>query len=336
MSRAAKVIIVLVIAGLAIGGAWYVNFQRALEPMTAGDARFHRVFTETSLRGVLIELEGDRIVRNADALAMYAKFKRVASTVGKGTYEIRPGMKPDELLAALRRPVKVMVRIPEGWWIARVAKRLEEKGVCDAKEYIELAHSPALFKDVVDFPLPELSLEGYLYPDTYDLPPMTGAKETIIRQLQAFESKVVPALPKDANILRVLTVASMVELEAGVDEERAKVAGVIENRLRAKQRLELDATVLYALQEWKNLGPGEVRKVKSPYNTYLNAGLPPGPIGSPSLKSIEGALKPDVHGYFFYVARPNRTHYFSATYPEHLAFIRKARAEWKAEAGKPQ
>ncbi len=337
MNRGAKVAVVVVLALGAAGTAWYSNFQAALKPMEAvAAARYFRVKADSPLRTVLLQLEHDRVVRNADATAMYAKFKRVTAWVSKGTYQVRPGMTSDQIFAALQKPVQVMVRIPEGWWIARVAKRLEEKEVCSAMEYIELANSPALFKDSVSFPLPEDSLEGYLYPDTYDLPPQTGAKDTIIRQLQAFEKKVVPVLPKDANLKRTLTVASMVELEAGVDEERPKVAGVIENRLKAKQRLELDATVLYALQEWKNLGPGEVRKVESPYNTYLNAGLPPGPIGSPSLRSIEGAVEPESHPYFFYVARPNRTHYFSVTYPEHIGNIRKARAEWKAEEEKPK
>jgi UPF0755 protein len=139
---------------------------------------------------------------------------------------------------------------------------------------------------------------------------------------------ITPAiLPEDADLQRVLTVASMVELEAARDDERARIAGVIENRLRRGMRLEIDATVLYAEQNWRELGPGQVRKTDSPYNTYRRGGLPPGPIGSPSLKSIQAALRPERHGYLFYVARPDRSHYFAATYPDHLANIRRARAE---------
>ena len=169
-----------------------------------------------------------------------------------------------------------------------------------------MAGKPEEFAEVVDFELPKGSLEGYLYPDTYDLPPMLGAKGVITRQLRAFETKVVKKLGAE-GLDRALTIGSMVELEAALDEERPRVAGVIENRLKKGMRLELDATVLYALGEWKELGPGVVRTVKSPYNTYLNAGLPPGPIGSPGAKSIEAAMNPETHNYLFYVERPERS-----------------------------
>lgn len=321
------IVVLTVMAGLA-GAGWV---RREVQP-TTGTGPAHVRFAETvSFRAALLQLQEKGIVRNATAMDLYARFKGTRQAVRQGTYELKPGMEADDIFRALRSPMRRNVRIPEGWWIARVAKRLEEQDVCSAEEYIQLANSPAEFAAEVDFELPKTSLEGYLFPDTYDLPPLIGARETIKRQLRAFAEKAVPALKDQKDWNSLLTVASMVELEAAVDEERPTVAGVIANRIRARQRLEIDATVLYALQEWKNLGPGQVRKVKSPYNTYLNAGLPPGPIGSPGLASIEAAIKPEQHGYFFYVARPNRTHIFTATYPEHLAAIRTARAEWAKE-----
>ena len=223
-----------------------------------------------------------------------------------------------------------MVRLPEGWWQLRTAARLESFDVCTGKDYVDAAKSPEKYEDV-GLPIKSGSLEGWLFPDTYDLAPLTPAENVVRLQLRTFKRKVLDRYPETKDWNRVLTVASMVELEAAKDEERPRVAGVIENRLRKGQPLEIDATVLYALQEWKNLGPGIVRTVKSPYNTYLNKGLPPGPIGSPGLKSIVATLKPEKHGYLYYVARPNRSHYFAATYSEHLSNIRKARAEWRAQ-----
>src|SRR5690606_35264400 len=116
---------------------------------------------------------------------------------GSGTYAFKPGMTMDQVTTALKNPLKQNVRIPEGWWISRVADRLEAKNVCTAEEYAELAAKPEEFKDVVDFELPEGSLEGYLYPDTYDLPPMLGAREVIKRQLQTFQKKVVDKVGTD-------------------------------------------------------------------------------------------------------------------------------------------
>jgi UPF0755 protein len=229
--------------------------------------------------------------------------------------------------------MRQMVRIPEGWWISRVAKRLEEKEVCKADEYVALAKQPEKFQKDVSFKLPAGSLEGYLFPDTYDLPPMIGAEETIRRQLKTFESKVVTPLKNPKNLARLVTVGSLLEAEVAQDSERPIVAGLIENRIAKGMKLQVDATVLYALQEWKELPPGVVSTVISPYNTYRISGLPPGPIGSPSFKSIAAAANPKPNSYLYYVALPNKTHLFAADYAGHLANIRKRQAALKA-AGK--
>jgi len=319
----AVVLILCIAVGVGILSAGW-------RPTSPGSERYVRLGRQMSLNQALIDLESEGIVRDAKAARIYAKWKKAPGIVEAGTYALKPGMSLDEVFASLRKPIRQMVRIPEGWWITRVAERLEEKGVCSASEYVALASDGKEFQDEVSFPLPEGSLEGYLFPDTYDLPPLLGARETILRQLKAFEEKVWPELASHPDPQKVLTKASMVELEAALDRERPMVAGVIENRIRKGMRLEIDATVLYQLGEWKVLGPGQVRKIEGPYNTYLNAGLPPGPIGSPGLASVKGALRPAQHNYLFYVARPDRSHYFSATYPEHQAFIRKARLEREA------
>jgi UPF0755 protein len=275
------------------------------------------------------------VIRNAKAFKLYCYLNRQEQMVRVGTFELRGGMTTQQILRSLKHPVEQQVRIPEGWWIVRVAPILEKQNVCSAEEYIAATQSPEMFKDDVSFELPKESLEGYLYPDTYDLPPLMGATAVVRRQLKRFEEMVwKPAMEAGITaeqLHRAIVVGSMVELEAGVDEDRPRIAGVIENRLAINQRLQIDATVLYALQEWRVLKPGEVNKVDSPFNTYRNAGLPPGPIGSPAWRSISAALNPEKHPYFFYVARPDWTHYFSKTYDEHRANINKARAEFAAK-----
>lgn len=326
MTPAKKALIGFVLGAiLGLGGLnWFTGEMRPTAPGEKKMVRWDALTFDAAIK----QLEKDGVVRNADLFTKVAKFEKKAAAVGAGTYEFAPGMTKEEIYKALKTPLQQNVRIPEGWWISRVAARLEDKNVCSAEEYIELAGQPEVFAEYVDFELPKESLEGYLYPDTYDLPPMLGAKGVITRQLRAFESKVVKELGTE-GLERAVVVASMVELEAALDEERPRVAGVIENRLKRGMRLELDATVLYALGEWKELGPGVVRTVESPYNTYLNAGLPPGPIGSPGAKSIEAAMNPESHNYLFYVARPDRSHYFTTTYAQHRAMINQARGEWK-------
>jgi UPF0755 protein len=329
MKTAAKILVVLIL--LAAGTAWYgwSWLKRETAPMPTAANFYIRFEPGTSVQAALTELQERKVVRNPEAAKYWIKYKELPSTIQSGSYELHAGMSLGAIMRALQDPITQMVRVPEGWWIARVAKRLEEHDVCSAAEYVRLSKRPDLFIDAVEFSLPEGSLEGYLYPDTYDLPPLIGAEETIRRQLRAFSDKV--EVPEDADLHRAVTSASIIELEAALDEERAVIAGVIENRIKDRMTLDMDASVLYALQEWKVLGPGVVKTIKSPYNTYLHPGLPPGPIGSPSAKSIAAALAPAEHRLYYYVARPNRSHLFATTYAAHRGNIRKARKEWREQ-----
>jgi UPF0755 protein len=321
----------LLIAGLGLFGG-YRWLEREVSPMPTGEKFYVRFEQGTSLSAALVELQDRKVIRNPDAATKWIRLKKLPDTIHSGTFELMPGMTLEGVLAALQDPVSQMVRLPEGWWIARSAEILEKNNVCTAAEYIKLAAEPARFADVVSFDLPEESLEGFLYPDTYDLPPLLGAEQTIIRQLKAFEDKVLSETDVNGEELRDAVIsASIIELEAALDEERAVIAGVIKNRIDINMKLDMDASVLYALQEWRVLGRGEVSTVDSPYNTYLNRGLPPGPIGSPTAKSIAAALAPADHNYFYYVARPDRTHLFARSYSAHRANIRKARKEWAAQ-----
>lgn len=316
----------LLIPALLAAAAAGVVFSQS-RPTEPGTPFYIRLNGGDDFTSILQTLEDRGVIRDSLMAKFYLRIKGIPLKARSGTFRLKPGMTLEEVMAELQKPIRQMVRIPEGWWIKRVGAVLEKKEVCTEKEYREAAADGARYQAEFDFPLPKGSLEGYLYPDTYDLPPLLGAEEVVRRQLKAFAEKVAPLL-KDKNTTKILTVASMVELEAAKDSERPRIAGVIQNRLNKGQRLEIDATVLYALQEWKSLGPGVVRTVKSPYNTYLNDGLPPGPIGSPGLASVKGALAPEKHKWIYYVARPDRTHRFATEYSDHLKNIRLSRAEF--------
>ena len=310
----------VLLAVLTVGFA----FALALRPTDRTEPQYVRWNEPQSLRAALDDLERRGYVRSAVATHIYARLRRYPTRVGRGTYQLRGGLLPDDLLAKLQKPVRQMVRLPETNWASRTARLLESKGVTTAEEYMRYVNDPQHFQPFVNFPLPEEgSLEGYLFPDTYDLPPLLGAEQVILRQLKNFERRVIPILPDGVDLHRVLTIASMVELEAKLDSERSKIAGVIENRLRRGMRLQIDATVLYGLQEWRRLTFRDYYETDSPYNTYRIDGLPPGPINSPSLASIRGALNPDRHEHLFYVALPSGEHLFSRTYEEHRQNIRR-------------
>lgn len=316
----------LVFFGLAFGcAAGFVYYVKSgIEPMPAGKPYYVRFDTKVELVEAAKRLKQDKVVRNTTALRYYAIYKRTEHEVLPGTYQVHAGMTADELIAALRRPIKQMVRIPETNPSYRTARLLEQKAVTTEADYITAITHPEEFKDSVSFPLPKGSLEGYLYPDTYDLPPLIGAKAVVARQLAAFQKKALPLLTDPAKRQKILTIASMVELEAGADSDRPLIAGVIQNRLAKGMRVQIDATVLYGMKDWRRLKFVDY-KHQSPYNTYLFAGLPPGPICSPSIKSIEAALHPAHHEFLYYVAKPDLLHLFAKTYEEHLANIEAAK-----------
>jgi UPF0755 protein len=214
------------------------------------------------------------------------------------------------------------VTLPEGLTIDQMAARCEAAGIGDAGEYRRLAT-----RDAASFGLDGLpagaSLEGYLFPATYRLPLNAGPRELIRAQVNRFvqawkeAGQGAPATRYSRH--EIVTIASLIEEEVQRDGERAKVAGVIENRLRRGMKLEFCSTVLYALGEHKERLLYRDLRVKSPYNTYLHQGLPPGPIASPGQASLNAALRPASHEFLFFVLTADGQHHFSQTASEHVS-----------------
>lgn len=327
-------LVLLILAGIGVYGAWSW-LQKEISPTALSEPFYVRFDDQVSLTSALRTLKEKGVVRNPDAMRYYARLKKRTAPVNPGTYRVYGGMSPDQIFQALNDPVRQMVRLPETNWAARSANILEREGVTTAAEYMELVHHPEEFKEYVSFPLPKDSLEGYLYPDTYDLPPLYGAKHTIVRQLKAFQDKVYEPLGKPKDLQRLVTIGSMVQLEVMKDEERPLVAGVIENRLRIHMPLQIDACLLYGIQKWRTLTVADYHSIDSPYNTYTHQGLPPGPICSPSYLSVKAAARPATHNYLYYVTRGDGYHMFSSNYQQHLANIQKRRNTLRALASKP-
>ena len=176
-----KLLLGVLLVGGAAGGAYYW-LDTNLTPMPVGPKRYLRWEKPARLDDIFIDLKRRGIIRNADAAMVYAWVKRSPSSVSSGTYELAPGMNIGEILRKIRSPIRQMVRIPETNWARRNANVLEKKAVLRAEEYIDLVQKPELFKEYVSFPLAHDGLEGYLYPDSYDFPPLLGAKAVGIRQ----------------------------------------------------------------------------------------------------------------------------------------------------------
>jgi UPF0755 protein len=331
MKRRRKFFLFVVFLAAVAGGALYW-LNENLKPMPSGPKQYIRWEREARIGAIFADLKRKGIIRNADAARIYAWYRRAPGLITTGTYELSPGMTIDEILREIRKPMRQMVRMPETNWTRRSANILEQKAVTTAKEYLDLVHKPEEFKTVVNFPLPKESLEGYLYPDTYDFPPLLGARQVITRQLLNFEKKVWEGLHHPKNLHELVIKGSLVEMESGTDEDRPRIAGIIENRLKKHMRLQIDAALLYGIQKWRRLTLADYKNIEGPYNLYKVDGLPPGPICSPTVKSIKAAMNPAQHNNLYYVALPTGESLFAPTYEEHLRNIQKRRKALKEQA----
>ncbi|AIQ16850.1 aminodeoxychorismate lyase [Paenibacillus sp. FSL H7-0357] len=335
-------IIILLLALAGGGGAWYIwNGMQPVEP--AGPAVTFTIEKGMGSAEIASLLEDNGIIRNGMFFRGYLKWVKEGSSFKAGTYTASPGDTYDELIARLNagdvvKEDTVVFTIPEGFTAKQIAEKLAEAWNQPADVFLKMMNSGAGLTAVNTLKIPEDAslrhrLEGYLFPETYELAKDSTPQEVVEAMLEQLTKKL-DSIPdwqaqlaeRGLSLHELLTVASLVEREVVVDEERPLVAGVIYNRLKKGQNLEIDATVQYLLDKQKERLLNKDLKVESPYNTYRNPGLPPGPIGSPGLASIQAALAPKASEYYFYVTKKDGTqgHLFGKTYKEHLANIKKS------------
>lgn len=264
----------------------------------------------------------------------FARLRKTDRSVKAGVYDLPLGANAWALLSALEegRVATVRFTVPEGLTLEDLADLAQERLKISGDTILKLARDRARVSAIApDAP----SLEGYLLPETYSLPVPATPAELIDAMTQMFQQQWEPAWDarlKELKLTRtqILALASIVEGEARHDDERTTIAGVYSNRLRIGMPLQADPTVQYAIAQ----KTGERKKrlyykdyaFVSPYNTYLNPGLPPGPVNSPGLSSIRAALFPADVPYIFFVAKPDGHHLFSRTLAEHnrnIALVRR-------------
>lgn len=250
------------------------------------------------------------VVRNALVFAIYTRLSGRSAQIKSGDYSLPRNLSPSEVLRVLRTggadPNIRRVTFPEGLTVTQMGSLLQKKSVIKSSaDFVTLAKSPVGLS--VPFELSVNGLEGYLFPDTYNFKIKDSparVEQTMLDEFaRVFYVKHHDEINKSKHTLNeIVTIASMIEREAEVANDRPLIAGVIENRLKKGMKLDIDATVLYAIGHHKTRVLYSDLKVDSPYNTYRHKGLPPGPICSPGLPSLVAALHPAVHKYLFYVA----------------------------------
>ena len=265
---------------------------------------------------------------------LMARARGADRSVRAGVYEFAPGLSAWKVLDILEAGDEVATRftVPEGLTIPEVSALAQQKLGIPADSVAAAARDSAAASATLGFPV--RSFEGFLRPETYSLRLGTTAPELVRVMAEGFKTGWKPEWDARLDSLgwtksQLVTFASIVEGEARADDERETIAGVYHNRLRIGMALQADPTVQYAI--FLATGKRKPRlftrdyQFRSPYNTYLNPGLPPGPVNSPGRRSIEASLSPAKVPYLYFVAGPDGRHLFSRTYNEHLRAIAKVR-----------
>jgi UPF0755 protein len=321
----------LLVVALAVAAGLWLFAEMNMRPVNAADTAAVSV---TIPQGAGTRAIAD-ILKDADLIRSKLLFRIKSRTDGidghykAGAYLLTRDMSMRRIMEALKTGTEAETNrftIPEGLTVAQTAQTLAEAGLVDAADFLAEAETGdfggyRFLRDAAG------GLEGYLYPETYDVYADATAHDLIDRMLAHFDKLFTEECYGKAEALgftvnEIVTIASLIERETRVPEERALVASVIQNRLAKGMPLQIDATVQYALGEWKERLSYADLEIDSPYNTYAHAGLPPGPICSPRIECIEAALNPADTDYLYYVLRPelDGRHSFTKSYDEFLKF----------------
>lgn len=297
-----------------------------------------RVLRGASFSQVTDSLVARGVIENRLGFRLMGRLTHTDRQLKPGLYEFPAHIASSDVLSMLRdgRTIELRFTLPEGLTIWETADLAAAKLGMPADSVVAAARDTTLLHSLG---LPGPSFEGYLRPDTYQVPGDASARDLVLLLgrafLQGWDSTWDDRLTAlGIDMQQAVAMASIVEGEARADDERETIAGVYWNRRRAGMALQADPTVQYAI----GLATGERKKrlfekdygIQSPYNTYEHPGLPPGPVNSPSRRSLEAALHPATVPFYYFVAGPDGRHRFSRTYAEHLRNVAAMRKKWRA------
>ena len=292
-----------------------------------------------NLNAIANRLQSEKLIKDTDLFKRYLQYNGLDASIEAGDFELKQTMNIQQIAKTLQegRIAELNVRIPQGKRLEEIADIVAAQVPISSTEFLKLAQDVKQWQPQFDFlnDLPEdATLEGYIFPDTYSLPrDKVTAHDVILTALRNFDQKVTPQMRADLQtqgrtLYDAIRLASIVEREAGVEKDRPTIAGVYMNRLKDGIALDADPTIQYGLGNtrdpstwWPQITQDDYQGVNSPYNTYLNVGLPPSPIANPALASIQAAIDPAKHNYYFFRTSCNNdgTHVFAKTLEEQIA-----------------
>jgi UPF0755 protein len=284
----------------------------------------------TSLKKASEILQEEGVIKNKNFFVLLATVLGKKTKVRAGEYEFNTQMLPLEILESLVRgqAKRRLVTIPEGYTLSQIAQLLEDLNIVERKSFLQKASSPAFISTLGLAPSEIPTLEGYLFPDTYHLFREMDPEEVIQVMMNQFKKVFGPDLANRASELGIspreaVILASIIEKETSLPEEKPLISSVFHNRLRKKIPLQSDPTVIYGIRNFNGNLTKEDLMRPTPYNTYLISGLPPTPICNPGKDSLLAAVHPAPVPYLYFVSKNDGSHFFSSDFEEHN------RAVWK-------
>ncbi len=310
---------------------------------SAGDGKNVRIIDfakGSSLKKLSEELENSGVIGSSTLFVIYARISGLAGKVKAGTYQFTDSMTPLEIFRKLETGdvYEKKFAVPEGYSIYQIAEMLDSRGVFSKELFLKECGNHQTLKELgIKGP----TVEGYLYPSTYNL--LKAEDPAALIKIMAGQFRKVyderfAAVEKNSHLSRsqIITLASIVEKEAVAPQEKPIIASVFLNRLKKKMPLQSDPTSVYGTRAFGGKVSGSDVRRNSAYNTYKISGLPPGPIGSPGAGAIEAVLKPAATGYYYFVAKNDGTHHFSVTLDEHNRAVHLYLKSGSSQAGSPE
>jgi UPF0755 protein len=317
MKKLLLLLLALIVLAGAASGAWVYSDLR--KPVSHGKSgQYIEIPKGSSPSWIINKLLAEGVIKHEWPLKLYLKSTGKGATLRAGEYDFPSPISPLNVVAKLQQGQRRLNRItiPEGWtrWdIAREMIKIPELHLDNEAQALALMDDVSLIRDIDP---KATNLEGYLFPDTYEFSPETTAADLVEMMVKRFRSVWKPEWTERARSLNmtpreIVTIASIIETEAKLEEDRPLVASVIYNRLQKNIPLAVDSTVIYASKlegKWRYDGKVYLSDIqrRSPYNTRIFSGLPPGPVASPGESSLKAALNPASSDYLYYVRNPDR------------------------------
>ena len=325
----------LVLVLLAAGGNIYYSLK--FWKYSGPDIIFN-IHPGETFASINARLKRQNLISDSKIFHRYSQINGLMRRFQAGHYKIRSQSNMLEILDTFIKgnAITISVTIPEGKNIYEIAEILDQNSVVSKKYFLRMTKSSSFVRSLG---IGGVTVEGYLYPETYRFTPQSSAESVIKAMVDIFRRKTrnvdFSRAPVNLSPHEVIILASIVEKETGARHERTTIAGVFVNRLKNRMRLQSDPTTIYGIFESfdGNLKRKHLRQ-KTPYNTYRISGLPIGPISNPSIDSIEAVLSPKKHDYLYFVSQNDGVHIFSKSYKEHLQAVRKYQKNRKMRKGK--